>query len=78
MLRVPPSPTFFFQFRESAGFLSRIGAIKKSLEEAKQISNNITASVAPTSENLDGPLLPQADVPSPKFESGKFQHVYTT
>ncbi|EGT40662.1 hypothetical protein CAEBREN_08078 [Caenorhabditis brenneri] len=63
--------------RESAGFLSRIGAIKKSLEEAKQVSNNITAQVAPgseTSENLDGPS-PQADVLGPKFESGKFQHI---
>lgn len=62
-------------FRESAGFLSRIGAIKKSLEEAKQVSNNITEPVAtPTSENLDAPT-PQADAFSPKFESGKFQHV---
>ncbi|CAL2051614.1 unnamed protein product [Caenorhabditis brenneri] len=63
--------------RESAGFLSRIGVIKKSLEEAKQVSNNITAQVAPgseTSENLDGPS-PQADVLGPKFESGKFQHI---
>ncbi|CAA93658.2 Spaetzle domain-containing protein [Caenorhabditis elegans] len=61
--------------RESAGFLSRIGAIKKSLEEAKQVSNNITEPVAtPTSENLDAPT-PQADAFSPKFESGKFQHI---
>ncbi|CAI2358180.1 unnamed protein product [Caenorhabditis sp. 36 PRJEB53466] len=60
--------------RESAGFLSRIGAIKKTLEEVKPVSNNIT--LTPTSENLDGPT-PQADIssPQPKFESGKFQHI---
>ncbi|CAI5454941.1 unnamed protein product [Caenorhabditis angaria] len=59
--------------RESAGFLSRIGAIRKTIEENtvqnKTSENEITPT--PLSENQDAP---QADIPT-KFESGKFQKI---
>uniref|UniRef100_A0A8R1DM75 Spaetzle domain-containing protein n=1 Tax=Caenorhabditis japonica TaxID=281687 RepID=A0A8R1DM75_CAEJA len=60
--------------RESAGFLSRIGAIKKSLEKSKNDSSTVTVSPTSTSENLDEPK-PVFSSLTQKFDSGKFQHI---
>ncbi|CAB3399315.1 unnamed protein product [Caenorhabditis bovis] len=63
--------------RDSTGFLSRIGALKKSASEIIKVSQNIevvnvTTTIAPSaSENLDEP---RTQLPS-KFESGHFQHI---